>query len=69
MVRTNLSGLSYGAHAYRGHHGCPRAAGLLTEQASGRASQINRFQLRRATLSFSAFRLAYLGGFFFLEVM
>src|SRR5262245_25076574 len=34
MVRTNLSGLRFGACAAPGHHGYPRAAGLLTQQIS-----------------------------------
>ena len=60
-VRTNLSGLVDGAVA-PGHHGYPRAADLLTVEASARASQITRLQLRRVTLfPLSSFRLANLG--------
>jgi hypothetical protein len=46
-----------------GHHGYPRAAGFLTGQASARASQITKLQLRRVILVHSYhFRLANLGG-------
>jgi hypothetical protein len=46
-----------------------RAQGLLTEQASGRASQVTRSQLRRATLSILGIPSREPRWILFLEVM
>ena len=60
MVRTNLSGLVFGAWP-RAMMDIRAQLAFLIEQASEGASQIIRSQLRRVTLSILNFRLANLG--------